>query len=87
MSMFKDVSWRSEDNELVCIANADLVSIYARRFQQEDGHPSDLDQKRSGILLVSTDTRRMGQSRRIDDGDTRRKRTPSCHLSIVPRSA
>ena len=32
MSMFNDISWRSEYNEQECNANADLVSIYARRF-------------------------------------------------------
>ena len=31
-SMFNDISWGSEDNERECNANADLVSIYARRF-------------------------------------------------------
>ena len=32
MSMLNDISWGSEDNEQECNANADLVSIYARRF-------------------------------------------------------
>ena len=32
MSMFNDISWGSDDNEQECSANADLVSIYARRF-------------------------------------------------------
>ena len=32
MSMFNDISWGSEDDEQECNANADLVSIYARRF-------------------------------------------------------
>ena len=32
MSMFNDISWGSEDNEQECDANANLVSIYARRF-------------------------------------------------------
>ena len=32
MSMFNDMSWGSEDNEQECNANADLVSVYARRF-------------------------------------------------------
>ena len=32
MSMSNDISWRSEDNERECNANADLVSIYAGRF-------------------------------------------------------
>ena len=32
MSMFNDISWRSEDDERECNANADLVSIFAKRF-------------------------------------------------------
>ena len=52
MSMFNDISWGSQDNEQECELNANLVSIYARRSSQEDGHSSDLDQKRSGILLM-----------------------------------
>ena len=38
-----------------------------RDFHQEDGHSSDLDQKRSGILLMIAEPQRMGQSRRADD--------------------
>ena len=32
MSMFNDILWGSEDNERECNANADLVSIHAKRF-------------------------------------------------------
>ena len=32
MSMFNDILWGSEDNERECNANADLVSIFAKRF-------------------------------------------------------
>ena len=32
MSMFNDILWGSEDKEQECNANADLVSIFARRF-------------------------------------------------------
>ena len=32
MSMFNDISWRSKDNEKECLANAKLVSLYAKRF-------------------------------------------------------
>ena len=44
-------------------ANLTPTSLLSMRedFHQEDGHSSDLDQKRSGILL------RIGQSRRTDD--------------------
>ena len=58
MSMFNDISLGSEDNEQECNANADLVSIYARRFPP--GRCSDLDQKRSGILLMVADHKENG---------------------------
>ena len=32
MSMFNDISWRSRDNEKECESNAQLVSLYAKRF-------------------------------------------------------
>ena len=32
MSMFKDISWGSQDNEQECELNANHVSIYPRRF-------------------------------------------------------
>ena len=35
MSMFNDTSWGSEDNEQECESDANLVSIFARRFSPE----------------------------------------------------
>ena len=35
MSMFNHISWGSEDNEQECESNANLVSIFARRFPLE----------------------------------------------------
>ena len=32
MSMFNDVSWGSKDNKIECESNAQLVSLFARRF-------------------------------------------------------
>ena len=32
MSMFNDISWGSRDNKVECESNANLVSLYARRF-------------------------------------------------------
>ena len=32
MSMFNDIIWRIKDNEQECIANATLVSVFAKRF-------------------------------------------------------
>ena len=56
MSMFNDIIWKTTDNEQECIANATLVSLLAKKdFQQDVGHFSDLDQKRSGILLTTKD--------------------------------
>ena len=45
MSMFNDIIWGSEDNETERSAIATLVSVFA----------SDLDQKRSGILVTLID--------------------------------
>ena len=35
MSMFNDIIWGYKDNETECESNANLVSIYARRFSPE----------------------------------------------------
>ena len=32
MSMFNDISWGSKDNKIECESNAQLVSVFARRF-------------------------------------------------------
>ena len=32
VSMFHDIIWGSEDSERECIANATLVSLFAKRF-------------------------------------------------------
>ena len=32
MSMFNDISWGSKDNKIECESNAQLVSLYAKRF-------------------------------------------------------
>ena len=32
MSMFNDISWGSKDNKKECESNAQLVSLYAKRF-------------------------------------------------------
>ena len=53
MSMFNSTSWGSHENTQECESSAQLVSIYAKRFFQEDGHSLDLDQKRSGFLLLN----------------------------------
>ena len=72
-------------------ANEAPISFLLMRkdFRQQDGHSSDLDQKRSGILFMIENHMEMGQSRRTDDDKIWRKRTPSfpCYESIVPRNA
>ena len=84
---------RSKDNETgIRIAKRQTrFDLCAERCStKNDGHSSDLDQKRSGILLMKDKpSRRMGQSRRADDDKNRRKRTPSLpiHESIVPKNA
>ena len=60
MSMLNDISWGSKDNEQECELSAKLVSIHARRSSPEDGHSSDLDQKRSGILLMKASHKENG---------------------------
>ena len=60
MSMFNDISWGSQHNDRECESNANLVSFYARRFHQEDGHSSDPDQKRSGLLLMIANHKKKG---------------------------
>ena len=67
------------------------LCLYLQEDSHQDvGHSSDLDQQRSGLLFFFWQTtRRMGQSRRIDDDQIRRMRTPSFpnHESIVQRNA
>ena len=52
MSMFNDISW--DLKTMNRNANLTPTSFLCVRedFQQEDGHSSELDQKRSGILLM-----------------------------------
>ena len=38
MSMFNDISCGTKDKETECLANAKLVSLYARRFGKDNGH-------------------------------------------------
>ena len=56
MSMFNDISCGSKDNEKECLANAKLVSLYARRFglEKDNGHLLVLVPKRSDTVSVKT---------------------------------
>ena len=61
ISMFNDISWGSKDNENRN-ANQALSSFLCvqKDFHQENGHSSDLDQKRSGMLLTNTNHKENG---------------------------
>ena len=70
------------NNKKECESNAQLVSLSMQRdLEQDNGHFSDLDRRKSGTLL--------GQNCRIDDDQICRKHTPSLpiHESIFQRSA
>ena len=75
MSMFNDITWGSKDNKKECESDAQLVS-------------QSLVQRKKWYSISEESTRWMGQNGGEDDGDTRRKRTPSLssHESIVQRS-
>ena len=57
MSMFHDISWGSKENERECESSAKFMR---KDFHQENGHSSDLDQKRSGILLMKSNRKENG---------------------------
>ena len=89
MSMFNDIIWWSKDNEN-CIANSTLVSLFAKKNPAGRLVISQTWIRKEVVFhLQWKTTRRMGQSRWIDDDQIRRKRTTSfpSHESIVPRNA
>ena len=61
ISMFNDISLGSTENEQECELNANLFSFMREDSHQEDGHFSDLDQKRSGILLMIANHKENGR--------------------------
>ena len=54
MSMFHDISCGSKDNEEECLANAKLVSLYARRFGKGQWSFIGPGSEKSGTLLKKT---------------------------------
>ena len=60
-----------------------------RDSEKDNGHSSDLDQRKSGTLLLKTVHKEKGQNCRENDVDICRKQTPNLpiHESIVQRSA
>ena len=90
MSMFNDILRRSEDNERECIANATIVSVFAKKISIRTLVISPTSIRNKVVFYWQRKTtRRMGQSRWIDDDQTQRKRTPSfpCYESIATRNA
>ena len=54
MSMFNDISCGTKDNEQECLANAKLVSLYARRFRKGQWSFIGPGSGRSGTVSVKT---------------------------------
>ena len=80
MSMFNDISRGSKDNLKKCESNAQLVSLYAKKFgARQWSYPVECPQSR----------RRTGQNCLVDAVKIRRKHTPNfpIHESIVQKSA
>ena len=88
MSMFNDIIWGSTDNERACIANATLVSLFAKRFPA--GRWSFLGCGSEKKWYSTYIERPRGEWDRVAELmmiKIRRKRTPSfpSHESIVSR--
>ena len=89
MSMFNDISCGSRDNEEECGSNANLVSLYARRFGT--GQWSFIgpgSEKKWYSISEDSPQGEWGQYSGKDAGGIRRKRTSNflCCKSIVQRS-
>ena len=50
ISMFNDISCDGKDNKDECLANAETVKVFARRFDVDNGLVLDQVLKRNGIL-------------------------------------
>ena len=90
MSMFNDIFWKSKENKQECESRAQLNSIFSKRiFTRKMVIPRTWIRKEVIFYSWKQTTKRMGQSRWINDDQIRRKRTPSLpiHESIIPRSA
>ena len=85
MSVFNDISCGSKDNETECLANAKLVSLYARRFGKGQWSLLVLVLRKVVLHQWRQSTRRMGQYGGKDVIGNRRKRMSNfpCHKSIV----
>ena len=90
MLMFNEISCGTKDNEKECLAHAEVVSSYARKFGT--GQRSFLGpgaEKKWYSISEDSPQGDWDDNGREDDGDTRRKRTPSLpiHEPIIQRSA
>ena len=61
MSMFNDISWDLKTMNRSANLTPTLLLSMQEDFQQEDGHSSDLDQKRSGLLLIIANHKESGK--------------------------
>ena len=68
MSMFNDISWRTTDDEQECIANATLVSLFAKRFQA--GRWSFLGRGSEKKWYSAYNERPQGKWDRVAESDT-----------------
>ena len=87
MSMFNDISCGTKDNATECLANAKLVSLYARRFGT--GQWSFIGPgSEKKWYSISEDRPHLGQYRGKDVGGIRRKRMSNfpCYDTIAQRS-
>ena len=86
MSMFNDISCDSKDNEEECLANAKVVSIFAKKFWYRtlDIYWSRFREE-VAFYRREQPTRNLGPYRGKDAGGIRRKRMPifPCNNSIV----
>ena len=60
MSMFNDITWGNKDSETECTTDSTLVSLFAKKIQQDVGHSSDTGQKQSGTPLTKKDQEENG---------------------------
>ena len=64
MSMFNDISWDLKTMNRNANLTPTSFLLMREDFHQEDGHSSDLDQKRSGILLMIANHKENGTESR-----------------------
>ena len=80
ISMFNDIIWGSEDNERECIANATLVTLFAKRFPP--GRWSFFGPGSEKKWYSTHESKPHGEWDRVAE-----LTSFPCHESIVPRNA